>query len=413
MEKIIIKRSRLEGVVKVSGAKNNVLPLLAASILTEQKIILNNSPNELLDVKIMLEMLNKLGKNCIVSENFVEISEKTINTDLVWNGRSIRSSLNLLGALVSRFGSAKVPLPGGCNLGDRKYDIHLMIFERMGVRVWEEDGYLCAKINGRLNGNKINLPIRSTGATINAIFCGVLASGITEIWNPHIRPEIINLIYMLNKMGAKIRVHGQKVIIIDGVSSLKAINHRVIPDNMEALTWAIAAVITNGDIEILDFPFSDLEIPLIHLKESGMKFYKGANSLIVKGGEAYPIDISTGPYPGINSDMQPLFSIYGMHSKGISHVIDLRFPGRYAYMEELKKMGAKYEIEDKLLKIYGGHKLKGAEVNAIDLRAGISMLLAGLTAKGETIISNSWQISRGYENLFNKLKKLNVDLKCI
>ncbi len=250
------------------------------------------------------------------------------------------------------------------------------------------------------------MPIRSTGATENAILCGTLAIGKTTIWNPHIRPEILDLIDMLQDMGAKIKVFGQKCIEIEGVNYLHSVKHTVIPDNMEAITWAIASVITNGDVEIINFPFEHLEVPLIFLRESGMKYYKGENSLIVRGGTPYPVEISTGPYPGINSDMQPLFAVYGACSQGESKIVDLRFPGRYGYAEELGKMGMNYAIEGDLLKIYGGNPLKGATVKAIDLRAGIALVLAGLVADGETLIEDAWQIERGYENLKEKLRKL-------
>ena len=190
-----------------------------------------------------------------------------------------------------------------------------------------------------------HLPIRSTGATENAILCGTLAIGKTTLWNPHIRPEILDLVDMLNNMGARIRVFGQRCIEIDGVEHLHGVRHEVIPDNMEAITWAIASVITNGDVEILNFPFDHLEVPLIFLRESGMKYYRSKDSLIVRGGTPYPIEISTGPYPGINSDMQPLFAVYGASSKGETKIVDLRFPGRYNYAEELAKMGVRYNVE--------------------------------------------------------------------
>ena len=408
--KLIIRKSKLEGKVTVTGAKNCALKLLTASILTDDTIEIFNSPNKLLDMQIHIRMLNKMGKRCIESDGYLKITENKLITDLLWDERSIRNSLLILGALTTRFGKAKVPLPGGCPLGDRKYDLHIKILEKMGAKVWEEDGYLCTAVKDRLKGCEIYLPIRSTGATENGILCGVLASGITTIWNPHIRPEIIDLIKMLNKMGAKINVYGQKNIVIEGVDVLKGTKHTVVADNMEALTWAIGAVITKGEVEIENFPFEHLEVPLIYLRESGMKFFRGETSLIVKGGEPYPIEISTGPYPGINSDMQPLFAVYGAMSKGTSKIVDLRFPGRYGYVEELAKMGVKYEIEGDLLKIHGGNSLVGTNVKALDLRAGIALVLAGLVAEGETIIEDAWQIGRGYENLELKLKNLGVEI---
>lgn len=407
MDSIVVNKSRLVGQVELSGAKNSALKLLAASVLTDEPVEILRSPNGLLDMQVHISMLKKMGKTCIEEENYLRIEENTLITnELLWDERSIRNSLLILGSLTTRFGAGRVPLPGGCKLGDRKFDLHVMILEQMGAKVWEDGAYLCAKTNGKLKGCDIHLPIRSTGATENAILCGTLAIGKTTIWNPHIRPEILDLIDMLQDMGAKIKVFGQKCIEIEGVNYLHSVKHTVIPDNMEAITWAIASVITNGDVEIINFPFEHLEVPLIFLRESGMKYYKGENSLIVRGGTPYPVEISTGPYPGINSDMQPLFAVYGACSQGESKIVDLRFPGRYGYAEELGKMGMNYAIEGDLLKIFGGNPLKGATVKAIDLRAGIALVLAGLVADGETLIEDAWQIERGYENLNEKLKQL-------
>lgn len=406
---LTIRKSKLIGKVRISGAKNSSLRLLAASVLTDENIELYNFPNELLDVQVHLKMLKVLGKDYFQFEDYVRITESNdkIQTELKWDERSIRNTLLILGALTTRFGEGKVPLPGGCKLGERKYDLHVMLLEKLGAKVWEEDDYLCAKVDGRLKGNEIFLPIRSTGATENAILCGTLAKGKTTIWNPHIRPEIMDLIAMLNKMGANIKVFGQKCIEIEGVEKLNGVKHSVIPDNMEALTWAIGSVITNGEVEIENFPFEHLEVPMVYLRESGMKYYKGYDSLIVKGGTPYPVEISTGPYPGINSDMQPLFAVYGTLSKGESKIVDLRFPGRYAYAVELAKMGMSFQVDGDLLKIHGGTPLLGTKVKALDLRAGIALLLAGLTAEGETTIEDAWQIERGYENLDKKLKDLS------
>lgn len=405
---MIIKKSQLVGQVEVSGAKNSALRLLAASLLTDEPVELFNFPNGLLDAQVHLKMLNVLGKKYETENNRVKITELPNNqiTALEWNERSIRNTLLVLGTLTTRFGEGRVPLPGGCKLGERKYDLHVMILEQMGAKVWEEESYLCAKSSGKLSGCDIHLPVRSTGATENAILCGTLATGKTTVWNPHIRPEILDLIEMLRKMGAKIQVFGQKCIEIEGVEKLHGVKHTVIPDNMEAITWAIASVITNGDIEILNFPFEHLEVPLVFLRESGMKYYRGENSLIVRGGTSYPVEISTGPYPGINSDMQPLFAVYGACSQGESKIVDLRFPGRYGYAKELAKMGMDYSVDGDLLKIHGGKPLHGATVKALDLRAGMALLLAGLVADGETIIEDAWQIERGYENLKEKLKQL-------
>jgi UDP-N-acetylglucosamine 1-carboxyvinyltransferase len=405
-----ISPGRLVGKVELSGAKNAGLKLLTASILTDGRVEITNSPNELLDVKVHIGMLEKMGKECKVEENTLIITEnKSLTPDLIWDERSIRNSLLMLGALVTRFGRGRVPLPGGCRLGDRKYDIHVMVMEALGARVFEEGNYLCAEVPaGSLQGSDLFLPIRSTGATENAILMGSLAKGTTTIWNPHIRPEVINLVEMLNKMGARIRVHGQKSIVIEGIESLQGVSQRVIPDNMEAITWAIGSAITGGDLEIIDFPFEHLEVPLAFLQESGMRYYKGENSIIVRASSPYPIEISTGPYPGINSDMQPLFAVFGAMSKGISKIVDLRFPGRYNYATELQKMGLEFEIRGDFLVIQGGKGFKGAETKAPDLRGGMALVLAGLVAEGETVISDFWQVERGYEKFSEKLSNVLV-----
>lgn len=406
---LIVSKTRLRGNVKISGAKNSSLRLLAASLLTEETLHLTNFPNGLLDVQIHLKMLTALGKQIEAANDTVTISvgADKIKTQLIWDERSIRNTLLILGALTSRYGEGKVPLPGGCKLGERKYDLHVMLLERLGAEVWEEGDYLCAKAKeGRLRANEIHLPLRSTGATENTIIAASLAEGKTTLYNPHIRPEIMDLIDMLNKMGAKIKVFGQKCIEIEGVETLSGTKHAVIPDNMEALTWAIGSVITNGEVEIENFPYEHLEVPLVYLRESGMKFYRGESSLIVKGGTPYPVEISTGPYPGINSDMQPLFAVYGAMSQGETKIVDLRFPGRYAYADELAKIGVSSRVEGDMLVISGGNPIKAGTVRALDLRAGIALLLAGMTSEEQITIEDDWQIYRGYENLEKKLSLL-------
>ena len=408
----IIEPSRLEGVVQVSGAKNSILRLLAASLLTNDKIEISNYPSTLLDAQIHADMLEVLGKKCSVSDQRIVISEDVpVSSRLEWHKRSIRNTLLILGALLARTGSGAVPLPGGCNLGDRKYDLHEMVFRSLGADVWTEAEMLCAQVKRSLIGADIHLPIRSTGATENAIICGTLAEGVTRIWNPHIRPEILDLIEFLNSMGAKIRVFGQEHIEITGVEALTGTKHRVIPDNMEALTWLIGSVVTNGDVEITDFPFSHLEIPLIHLRESGARFYRNEDSIIVRGGRCYPIEISTGPYPGINSDMQPLFAVYGTCATGESRIVDLRFVGRYGYAEELRKMGAQCNVDGDMLRITGGTQLIGADVKALDLRAGIALAIAALVADGATTIHDAWQVERGYDRFVAKLRSLGGNIE--
>lgn len=417
IEKITVKQSVINGKVKVSGAKNSVLRLMAASLLTEEKITIHNYPSTLLDAEVHKEMLEVLGKSCEVERGKLVVSE--VNTPfakLEWEGRSIRNTLLILGALVTRTGYGAVPLPGGCSIGggsgERAYDLHVMLLEKLGAIVWEEDGYLCAKAEtNKLIGTDIHLPIRSTGATENAIIAGSLAEGVTRVWNPHVRPEILDLIDMLNDMGAQITVYGQEHIEIRGVSKLTGTSHKVIPDNVEALTWLIAASVTGGEVEIENFPFEHLEIPMAFLKESGARVYQCGQSMIVRGSKCYPMEVSTGPYPGINSDMQPIMAVYAAKANGQSKFIDLRFPGRYGYARELAKMGLEIDIVGNLLTINGGKNLKGNSVQALDLRAGIALAIAGMIAEGETEIQDAWQITRGYDHFVEKMLSLGASIK--
>lgn len=407
-----VQRSKLQGIVQVSGAKNSVLRLMAASILSAESIVLENYPDGLLDAQIHEGMLNALGKVCKKIDGSLVISESSsLESELKWDGRSIRNTLLILGALTARTGYGAVPLPGGCSIGDsaggeRAYDLHVMLLERLGARVYEENGMLCAEARGGLIGNDIHLPIRSTGATENAILAGALAKGVTRVWNPHIRVEILDLISFIRSMGCKIVVHGQEYIEIHGVEQLRGVTHRIMPDNMEALTWLVASVMTGGDVEILDFPIEHLEVPLTFLRESGARFFRGDSSIIVRGGRCYPIEISTGPYPGINSDMQPIFAAYGALSTGETKIIDLRFQGRYGYASEFKKMGVKCAIDGNMLRLSAGNELVGADVTALDLRAGVALALLGMAADGVTVIRDAWQVERGYDRFVEKARSL-------
>lgn len=408
---LIVEKSVLKGKVKLSGAKNSGLRLQAASILTDDELILTNFPNGLSDAIIHNQMLEVLGKVIKVDGTELTISNGISKSELIWNDRSIRNTLLIWGATTSKTGYSKVPLPGGCKIGERKYDIHILVLEQLGAKVWEEGDYLCAKVEGRLKGNDIHLPMRSTGATENAIMSATLAEGITTIWNPHIRPEILDLIAMLIKMGAKIEVRGNESIIVEGVEKLHGTTHEVVPDNMEALTFLIAAAVTNGEIEIEDFPTEHLEVPLIYLIESGAKLYKGPHSVISKESTCYPLEIATGPYPGINSDMQPLLAVYATKAKGLSRIVDLRFPDRFGYASQLEKMGATVEIVQNQLNIKGGDLLTGTEVYADDLRAGAALLIAGMIAEGTTVIHNADQIERGYENFIEKFQSIGANIR--
>lgn len=406
-----VKKARLEGAVTVAGAKNSALRLLAASILTADPVTLRNYPASLLDAQIHVGMLETLGKaTAALGPDGIQITEgRALDTELAWDGRSIRNTLLILGALLGRHGGGAVPLPGGCRLGERKYDLHVELLERLGARVWDDEAYLRAEAPNGLVGTDIHLALRSTGATENAILAGTLARGTTRVWNPHIRPEILDLVAMLNAMGADITVHGQEHIEIVGVDGLHGVEHSVIADNMEAFTWLAASVVTDGDIEIVGFPVNDLEVALAHVRSAGASLYIGEQSVVVRGSKCYPIEISTGPHPGINSDVQPILAAWAAKARGESRIVDLRFHGRYGYAEELAKMGVETRIEGDLLRIIGkGGAIHGARVRALDLRAGAALTLCGLFADGETIIDDAWQIERGYVDFAEKLNSLGA-----
>lgn len=409
-----IKSSALEGELTLSGAKNSALRLLAASLLTADKVILRNYPLDLLDIQIHEEMLRKIGKEIEpFGEDGVEIAEVgQLSSTLNWSGRSIRNTLLILGALVARTGRGSVPLPGGCSLGERKYDLHIQVLEALGATVWEDEGNLVAEASKGLRGAEIQLPLRSTGATENALIASSLATGTTRIWNPHLRPEIEDLISLLRKMGAAITVRGQESIEVSGSQVLSGASHDVIPDGLEGLTWAIGAAISGGNVEIKGFPVHDVRVALTHLEHSGLKIFYGDDSVVVAGSECFPLEVSTGPHPGINSDVQPLLAVWAAHSRGTSKIVDLRFPGRYEYAKELGRMGLDYTIDGQILSIDGhGGSLRGAPVRALDLRAGAAEMLAAFTASGVTEIHDAWQIKRGYSKLEQKMDALGVNFE--
>lgn len=404
--------SSLNGEISITGAKNAVLRYLAASILTDKEIVLENYPLNMLDVIIHEEMLAVLGKTVSHVDNVCKISGSVNQSELIWDKRSIRNTLLIMGCLLAKTGQAKVPLPGGCPLGDRKYDIHVDLINAFGGKIWEENGYLCAQSAGRLKGCDFHLRMRSTGATENAILMASIADGQSRIWNPHIRPEILDLIKLLNKMGADITVNGPESIIINGKESLTHnVVHYSLSDNMQALTYLIAGGIVGEELIIKNFPFRDLEIPLYFLEFSGLKYYRHDNELIVRRCTPYPIDISTGPYPGINSDMQPLFAVWGALSKGKSSITDLRFKGRYAYAEELAKMGVVSQVEGNTLEIMGGNAIHGNTVTALDLRAGAALMLMALVADSPTEINDFWMIERGYDDVRNVLQSIGIKIE--
>ena len=405
----------IEGLVTLSGAKNSALKVLAASVLANDRVILDNIPLGLKDVQTELAMLRALGAD--IQENQPDRVVLSWPTGTPRNvipemGNSVRTSLLFLGSLLGRLGHAEVPFPGGCRIGERLFDQHFMALEKLGARCSYNGHRLVADCE-RLQGNDIEFVIRTTGGSENAILAAACATGTTRLFNAHTRPEVLDLVAFLNSLGAKITLPGSGLVTIEGVQRLGGGHHRIVYDNMEAMTFAVFAAITGGSVRIRYFPSQDLEIPMIYLRESGIRLERhGDEMLVERPGVIAPFDLSTGTYPAINSDMQPLFAVLATQAQGTSHITDLRFKDRFGYIDELRKLGADIKLEGSTMHIRGPTALRGAAVTATDLRGGAALAAAALVANGTTTISNTEQIDRGYEQFDSKLRALGVQVTC-
>jgi len=423
MEKFIINGGKiLSGKVKISGAKNSALKLMAASILADSKTTLRNVPG-IEDVNTMVDVLRTLGTSVNVdTENrVIEIDPKGIDCyeapyELV---RKMRASILVAGPLLSKFGEVKVAVPGGCNIGSRQIDLHLKSFEDMGAKYFVEHGYINCRIDNdksstRLSGNVINLDFPSRGATENIIMAACLASGETTINNAAREPEISDLTSFLNSMGAEIQGSGTDHIVINGVRNLKGTDYEVMPDSIEAGTFITAAGLCGDKIEIENARWKNLEVFYLKLKEIGVNIsiIDENNIRIDKSQKAYkPVNISTLPFPGFPTDLQPIITVLLTTTPGISIVTENVFENRFMYVDELNRMGANIKIDGHRAVIKGVEKLSGAPVRSFDLRAGAAMVLAGLAAEGSTEVSDINHIRRGYEDFEEKLCSIGADIR--
>lgn len=404
----------LEGEVNISGSKNASLPIIAASILNGNVTRLYNVPN-IHDTQITLEILKILGCKVTKKSDRIVIDSKNMNKteipeDLM---RQMRSSVVIAGAIIGRFKKATLSYPGGCDIGARPIDLHLKGFKRLGIEIEEDGGYINCK-SEKITGSNIQLDFPSVGATENIMLASVLAEGETIITNAAMEPEIIDLQNMLNKMGAKIKGAGTNVIKITGVKALKEVSYTVMPDRIEAGTFLCAGAITGGKIKINNVNPEHLT-PIIHkLEECGCKIevYKKSVQLDAPK-KLKAVDIKTMPYPGFPTDMQSIFTTVLAVSKGTSIVVENIFENRYKYTNELKRMGAKITTEGKTAVIKGIRRFSGANVTSTDLRGGAALILAGLQARGKTIVSNIEYIKRGYENIDKKLALLGAKIKLV
>ena len=420
MDKFVIKGgNRLCGKVKISGAKNGSLALMPATILAQGTYNLFNTPN-LKDVRTMSKLMTALGIYTELNDNNLFIDSSSINSFEApyEHVKNMRASFYVIGPLLSRFGEAKVSLPGGCAWGPRPVDLHIKGLEKLGAEINIENGYVVAKAKGRkLTGAKINLEISSVGATGNILMAATLAKGTTLISNAATEPEITALAKMLLKMGAKINGIGTNILEIEGVSELHPTDEINIPDRIEAATFLIAAAITGGSIVINNCNPYNLTSVLGLLEDAGCKIDINSDSISLSAGDGInentiiPVDITTAIYPGIPTDIQPQWISLMITAKGDSKISDPIYKDRFKHIPEMVRLGGNIELIEHTAYVKGGHKLTGASVMASDLRAGAALVIAGLVAEGTTEVLRIYHIDRGYESFENKLTCLGADIK--
>ncbi|AOT70064.1 UDP-N-acetylglucosamine 1-carboxyvinyltransferase [Geosporobacter ferrireducens] len=413
MAKIIVEKSApLKGSVRVSGAKNSVLPIIAASLLAQEQCALEDIP-ELKDVEVICEVLASIGSDIKKNANgIIEINSSRIDNfeapyELV---RKMRASFLVMGPLLARMGRARIALPGGCAIGTRPIDLHLKGFHALGAKIEVGHGYVEASAK-KLIGDKIYLDFPSVGATENIMMAATMAEGTTIIQNAAEEPEIVDLANFLNGMGAKIKGAGTDTIRIQGVQELKGTRHAVIPDRVEAGTYMVAAAMTSGDVTVLNALPDHLKPIIAKLKECGVEVEENGDHVRVCATNGVTsTDIKTLPYPGFPTDMQAQFMALLSIARGTSVVIETVFENRFMHAGELKRMGADIKIEGRSAVVQGVNKLQGAQVTATDLRAGAALILAGLIADGKTEIGDIYHIERGYVGIEDKLRKLGAKI---
>jgi UDP-N-acetylglucosamine 1-carboxyvinyltransferase len=413
-EKLIISGgNRLQGTVRIDGAKNSALSIMAATLLTKDVCILRNVPR-LTDVDIMAEVIRKLG----VKVEWKEDNHLYIDSDNFDNYEApyelvkmMRASILVMGPLLARLKKAKISLPGGCAIGARPVDYHLKGFEALGAQVEVEKGYIEAKVN-KLKGDDIYLDFPSLGATENIMMAACLAKGVTKIENAAKDPEVVELGHFLNKMGAKVEGLGTDLIEIEGVKKLHGVDYTIIPDRIEAGTYMIAAAITDGDVLIEKADPLLLKPLIVKLEEAGVRIELEKNLIKVTGPDRVKaVDIKTLPFPGFPTDMQPQFMALSCIAKGTSVITETVFEKRFLHIGDLIRMGADIKVEGHSAIIKGVKKLSAAPVMASDLRGGAALVLAGLVAEGITELSRIYHLDRGYVNLEKKLTSLGADIK--
>ncbi|MFC5531058.1 UDP-N-acetylglucosamine 1-carboxyvinyltransferase [Cohnella yongneupensis] len=414
MSKIIVRGGRtLQGTVRVHGAKNSVLPILAAALLAEEGSSVIHDVPALDDVKNILQVLAALGVHAQQSDGSVRLqAESLISYEAPYElVRKMRASFLVMGPLLARLGKVRISLPGGCAIGTRPIDQHLKGFEAMGAEIGFGQGTIEASVNGKLRGARIYLDIASVGATENIMMAAATAEGTTIIENAAKEPEIVDLANFLNAMGAIVRGAGTGVIRIEGVEKLRGVEHHVIPDRVEAGTYMIAAAITGGDVYVEGAIRDHLGPVVAKLEEMGVQIECEENGIrVIAKHPLKAVDVKTLPYPGYPTDMQAQMMALLLVADGTSIVTETVFENRFMHVEELVKMGAEIKVDGRTAIITGGAKLSGASVCATDLRAGAALICAALVADGSTEVGGIHHIERGYMDLVSKLAAIGADI---
>ncbi len=418
MDKILVRGGRkLEGEVAISGSKNAALPILISSLLTPEKCFYQGIP-DLRDIHTVLRLLSGLGVKVNKEGHDGGVDQVSLQADNVVKQeapydlvKTMRASFLVLGPLLSRFGVARVSTPGGCAIGSRPVNLHLKGLAEMGADIKQVHGYIEVKAK-RLRGAKIYLDLPSVGATENLMMAAALAEGMTVIENAAKEPEVEELASLLNTMGGNIHGAGSDTIRIEGVNSLQGVSHRVIPDRIEAGTFMVAAALTGGNILVRGARPDHLDAFLVKLQESKVAVCLGEGMVRVRGGEKpKSVDITTLPYPGFPTDLQAQIMVLMSVAVGVSVVTENIFENRFMHVLELNRMGADIRLEGNRAIVKGVASLSGAPVMATDLRASVSLVLAGLAAKGQTEISRVYHLDRGYEHIEEKLSELGADIE--
>jgi len=416
VDKLLIRGGRpLHGELRVSGAKNAALPILAATLLASRPVVVRNLPH-LHDVTTMIELLGCLGVQVVVDERLgVEVDASTITNfqadyELV---KTMRASILVLGPLVARFGEAHVSFPGGCAIGSRPVDLHLKGLEAMGARIEVEGGYIHAYSDGRLQGAHIVMETVTVGGTENLLMAATLAEGQTILDNAAREPEVVDLANCLIAMGADISGHGTDRIVVNGVGELRSCEYAVMPDRIESGTYLVAAAATGGSIVLRGAAPDSMDAILQKLKDAGadIEIQGDTIRLDMQGRRPKPVNIKTAPYPGFPTDMQAQFTALNTIAEGASSVVETVFENRLIQTHEMNRMGAKIKIEGNTAFIQGQASLTGAPVMASDLRASASLVIAGLVAQGETLVDRIYHIDRGYECIEERMQSLGADIR--